>query len=293
MGGERTGTGKHVFCCLAVLICLSLPGCGSFDNAYDRSPVLRMLWPRDEAKEHLMYAQKLLAQGDYQAALEENQKVITLAHKSPPSDEALYNSGLIYAYPDNPDRDYDKSAAFLNRVVSEYPQSAWAESARVWARVIGENKELVRLTQAPAEMTQKDEGEQSKAEQHILQAKSLAARGKYDAALEENQKVLSLSNNSPPANEAMYNMGLIYADPGNPKRDYVKSIAIFKRLIKEYPQGTLTEQAKVWVQVLQDSENSKRVAAGLAQENEKLKHMIEESKKVDMEIEEKKREKTR
>ena len=73
----------------------------------------------------------------------------------------------------------------------------------------------------------------------------------------------------------------------------MKSITLFKRLIKEYPRSARTEQAKVWVQSLQESENSKRVAAAFTQENEKLKHMIEESKKVDMEIEEKKRDKTR
>jgi len=291
MGGERTGTRKHFFCFLAVLICLLLSGCEAFDNTLNRSPVLRTLWPRDEPREHLVRAQELLVQGEYEAALEEDRKVLSLAQNSPPSDEALYNSGLIYAHPDNPNRDYDKSAAFLKRVVSEYPRSPRAESARIWARVIKENEELKESSQAPAGTAQEDG--QVKADQRILQAQKLAARGRYDAALEENQKVLSLSNNSPPGNEALYNMGLIYADPGNPKRDAAKSIAIFKRLIKEYPQGSLAEQAKVWVQVLQDSENSKRTAASLTQENEKLKHVIEESKKVDMEIEEKKREQAR
>jgi hypothetical protein len=73
----------------------------------------------------------------------------------------------------------------------------------------------------------------------------------------------------------------------------VKSIAVFKRLIKEYPQSPWTEQAKIWVQVVQDNENARRVATTVAQENDKLKRMIEESKKVDIEIEEKKREEAR
>jgi hypothetical protein len=47
------------------------------------------------------------------------------------------------------------------------------------------------------------------------------------------------------------------------------------------------------VQIIQESESAKRVAATLTQENDKLKHMIEESRKVDVEIEEKKREKVR
>jgi tetratricopeptide (TPR) repeat protein len=131
------------------------------------------------------------------------------------------------------------------------------------------------------------------ARHHLVQARKLLVQGDYEAALEENQKVLSLAANGPPGDEALYNMGLIYADPRNPKRDYAKSISFFKRLIKEYPQSLYSERAKIWVQIIQESESAKRVAATLTQENDKLKHMIEESRKVDIEIEEKKREKVR
>jgi hypothetical protein len=62
---------------------------------------------------------------------------------------------------------------------------------------------------------------------------------------------------------------------------------------KEYPQSAWTEQAKIWVPVMQESENVKRIAANLTQENDRLKRMIEESKKVDIQIEEKKREQAR
>ena len=179
MGRKRTGTGKYFCCCIAILTCLSLSHCASLDGSLDRSVILKKFLPQDEARQHLLQAEKLLAQGEYEAALEENQKVLSLVGNNPPGDEALYSSGLIYAH------------------------------------------------------------------------------------------------------------------PGNPKKDYVKSIVVFKRLIKEYPQGPRAEQAKIWVQVLQESENSKRVAATVTQENDKLKRMIEESKKVDIEIEEKKRERAR
>jgi tetratricopeptide (TPR) repeat protein len=124
---------------------------------------------------------------------------------------------------------------------------------------------------------------------HLIRAQKLLVQGDYEAALEENQKALSLSANKPPGDEALYRMTLVYAHPGNPKRDYVKSIATFKRLIKEYPQSAWTEQAKIWVQVVQESENAKRMVASLSQENDRLKRIIEESRKVDMQIEEKKR----
>lgn len=134
---------------------------------------------------------------------------------------------------------------------------------------------------------------QDEPRQHLIRAQKLLVQGDYEPALEETQKTLSLSPGKPPGDEALYNIGLIYAYPGNPKRDYVKSIATFKRLIKEYPQSAWTEQAKIWVHVMEESENAKRVAASVTQENDKLRRIIEESRRVDMEIEEKKRQNVR
>jgi len=134
---------------------------------------------------------------------------------------------------------------------------------------------------------------QDQPRQHLVRAQELLAQGDYEAALEEDQQALSLSANNPPGDEALYSIALVYAHPGNPKKDYAKSIAAFKRLVKEYPQSSFTEQAKIWVQVMQESENAKRTAISVGQENDRLKRIIEESREVDMEIEEKKREKVR
>lgn len=53
----------------------------------------------------------------------------------------------------------------------------------------------------------------------------------------------------------------------------------FRRLIRDHPKSPLAEQAKAWIDVLQ--------------ENERLNQVIEKSKRVDIEIEEKRREKAK
>jgi hypothetical protein len=73
-------------------------------------------------------------------------------------------------------------------------------------------------------------------------------------------------------------MSLIYAHPGNPKKDYQRATALLRRLIKEHPESPFADMAKVW--------------NGVLQENEKLTEMIEKTKRVDIEVEEK-RKKTR
>jgi tetratricopeptide (TPR) repeat protein len=148
---------------------------------------------------------------------------------------------------------------------------------------------------------------QDEPRQHLARAEQLLAGGEYEASQRENQTALSLSANKPPGDEALYNMGLIYVHPGNPGKDYPKAIDAFTRLSAEYPESPRAVHARILVQVIQESEKTrralgaavqaneklKRASAEVVQENERLKRVIEQSTKVDIEIEEKKKERTR
>lgn len=104
---------------------------------------------------------------------------------------------------------------------------------------------------------------------HLLVGQRLLAGGDFKGALRENQAALSLADKGPPGDQALFNMGLIYAHYDNPEKDYKKSIGYFKQLVAAYPRSGLREQAKIWVGVLD---------------------VIEKSKQVDIEIEMKKKE---
>lgn len=71
---------------------------------------------------------------------------------------------------------------------------------------------------------------------------------------------------------ALYNMGLIYVHYKNPNKKYEKAKAVFERVVKEYQDSPLAEEAKIWAGVLQ---------------------VIEKFKQVDIDIEEKKKELSR
>jgi hypothetical protein len=122
--------------------------------------------------------------------------------------------------------------------------------------------------------------------EHLLRARKLLEQRDYDGSFKENQKILSLSGQNPPGDEALFNMGLIYAHSGNPKKDNMRSIGFFKKLTKDYPYSPLAVQARIWTGILQENEK-------LSQTIQKLNQVIEESKQVDIEIEEKKREKAK
>lgn len=138
----------------------------------------------------------------------------------------------------------------------------------------------------------------------LVEAQKLFDRGDYEGALKRNQKVLSLIGNAPPGDEALFNIGLIYAHHGYSKRNYGKSLDHFKKLVKVFPRSPLAGKAKIWIGVLQEyekqnaeMEDANKSVKKMQMENERLNKEIEElkktitkSKQIDIEIEGKKKE---
>jgi len=118
----------------------------------------------------------------------------------------------------------------------------------------------------------------NEAQVYLLRGQALLSQSNYDGALSEFQKVLALPPDKPLKDEALFDIGLVYAHLGNPHRDVEKSLEFFKRLINHYPKSSLAEQAKMWV--------------GILEENEKLNQVIQRMKQVDIEIEEMRRKRT-
>ena len=251
---------------------------------------------RGEAYQSLLQGQRLLAEGDYEAALLENEKVISLSSTGPLADQALFNIGMIHVHPGNPKKDHAKSVLFFKKLAEEYPRNPLAEEARVWIVMIQEHD---RLNQVIRTLGQKVEQLNKERESvRALYSEKLLAPGDVERAVRENQKIISSSPPSPHVDQALFNMGLIYAHPGSHKKDYGKSVAFFQKLIKDHPQSPRLEEAKVLIGMLQ--ENDKLIRAverlTLAIEDskktvERLNRVIEESRKVDVQIEEKRREK--
>jgi tetratricopeptide (TPR) repeat protein len=157
------------------------------------------------------------------------------------------------------------------------------------------SKTRVEVSSAPTKKT-----EQLKSEGHLQLGQKLLARGDFEGSLKEHQKALSLSGKNPPGDEALFQIGLIYAHPENPKKDYEKSLDQFKRLVKDYPESPRVDEARIWTGNLQEIQKLKQANDRLSQANEKLNQTIEnlnqliqKSKQVDIQIEEKKREKAK
>jgi tetratricopeptide (TPR) repeat protein len=124
------------------------------------------------------------------------------------------------------------------------------------------------------------------AREHLIMGRQYLAQGNYGNALKEQEKVISIAGDNSPADEALFSLAVIFAHPTNPARDYGKSISYCKKLIKDYAKSPLVEQAQTIIGILQENDKLNRTV-------ERLNTIIEESKKVDIEIEQKKREKVK
>jgi hypothetical protein len=130
------------------------------------------------------------------------------------------------------------------------------------------------------------DSQSDQAREHVTLARKYLAQGNYVGALKEHEKVISLAGVNFPVDESLLFLGLIYAHPANPAKDYGKSLFYCRKLIKEYPKSSLVEQAKAIIGILQENDKLNRTI-------ERLNGIIEGSKKVDIGIEQKKREKVK
>ena len=96
---------------------------------------------------------------------------------------------------------------------------------------------------------------------HLQQVRERIDNGDCDAAvrLYQNDLARPAGDRERQADEALFNLGLLYAHYANPKKDYQTALGCFTRLVKEYPRSPLVEEARIWTSVLESMEKSKRV----------------------------------
>lgn len=116
-------------------------------------------------------------------------------------------------------------------------------------------------------------------------AQQLLMRGDYDGSVVEYEKALRLAHNRSPADAALFKLGLIYCDPQNPNRDEQKGVISFMQLLAAYPESPWAAEARVWLALLdekerskQEIEKSKQAIEKSDEEIERLKQLVEKSK---------------
>jgi len=104
--------------------------------------------------------------------------------------------------------------------------------------------------------------------------------GDFDGSLKAFQRVAATAQDRPPADVAVYQTGVVYAHPYNPKRDLHKAMSAFSKVVRSYPSSGWVEQARAWVEVLKEAEDSKQEAEQSRQSVEKSRQELEKNRQA-------------
>ncbi len=86
---------------------------------------------------------------------------------------------------------------------------------------------------------------ESQAKSTFKEANDLFSQGSYNASLGKYQQIIEVY--PPAADKVLFEMGIIYAYPGNEQKDYQKSLECFRRLIKDYPESGYRKDSEMMV----------------------------------------------
>ncbi|MGH7851828.1 MAG: hypothetical protein ACREP3_00175 [Candidatus Binatia bacterium] len=108
----------------------------------------------------------------------------------------------------------------------------------------------------------------------------MLVHGDFDGSLKAFESVVLTAQDKPPADVAVYQSGVVYAHPHNPKRDLHKAMSAFSQVVTSYPSSAWVEQARAWVEVLKEAEDSKQKAEQSRQEIEKSQLELEKNRQA-------------
>jgi hypothetical protein len=179
MGGQQTGTRKHVSfflaCCL--VSAFGMAGCADFPGIYRRPGGPETIQGVSErGQERISKARVLYDHGEYRAALREAEAVLKTQFQGA-SDEALFLTGLIYAHPNNPDRDWQESLKRFRRLKEAFPVSGTNEGAELYAlliaQIVEQEKTIGDLEKKRTELLKTVEAEKGKGKERQQETERL------------------------------------------------------------------------------------------------------------------------
>ncbi len=103
-----------------------------------------------QAKSAFKEANDLFNQGSYNASLGKYQQIIEVY--PPAADKVLFEMGIIYAYPGNEQKDYQKSLDCFRRLITDYPESGYRKDSEMMVFTI--NNVTVKDTTITAQQMQ-------------------------------------------------------------------------------------------------------------------------------------------
>jgi tetratricopeptide (TPR) repeat protein len=112
----RMGEQRYLFFIGIIISSILICGCSPFNERF-------------QAKSAFEAANDFFSQASYQASLHEYEQII--AKYPTTADRALFEMGIIYAYPKNQQKDYQKALDCFEKLIKDYPGSSYRQDSEM------------------------------------------------------------------------------------------------------------------------------------------------------------------
>ncbi len=219
-----------------------------------------------------------MAAGFFETVIEQSNKVLEQSETKPPADVALYSLGEVYSHHAYEGKDYELARQYFIRLIENFPDSTLTSEAQTFVSLFdtfkAKEEDIASKEQdiASKEKRIADLEKTSIAEKHdpVVLAHKIGINKNFETAVKKNTAILKNAGKNPPGDAALYNLGLIYANIENPSKDYKKSQAFFKLLIKDFPGSPLADEAKVWLGLFEVIEKMQQIDIDIEQQKKQL-----------------------
>jgi outer membrane protein assembly factor BamD (BamD/ComL family) len=199
-----------------------------------------------------------LAAGFFETVIQQSKQVLAENETEPPADVALYSLGEVYAHYDYEGRDYVLSQYYFEKLIESFPDSKLTSEAKTYISLF----ETIAAKEKMATVKQKSVS--------VTKHKRVVENQNFEEAVEKNLQILDKTGEKKPADEALYNLGLIYAHINNPAKDYKKSQIYFQALVQQFPDSEFAEEGQIWLGLFETIEKIQQIDIDIEQQKKQI-----------------------
>ena len=226
-----------------------------------------------QSQQQLSKYRYYMASGFYDTVIQQCREVLSDSETRPPADLALYVLGEVYANYSYQGKDYELSRQYFEKLLNNFPYSPLASEAKTYLglyAVLDARDRTIAALQEKNAQAEAAVAEAEKASESTTLPHPLVENRNFEEAARKNELILKEAGSSPPADEALYNLGLIYANNDNPAKDYGKAQKYFSLLTREFPNSPLAEEAQIWLGLFKVFEKMRQIDLDIEQQKKQL-----------------------
>jgi hypothetical protein len=112
-------------------------------------------------------------------------------------------------------------------------------------------------------------------EEHLVRSKNYMSQGEFKLSLQESHTAYKLYPQSL-GDQALFQIGLIYAHPANPQQNFQKAKEAFTELLRKYPQSSLKTRTALWILIIRDFQDTGDQLQAKKNENDRLRFELKQ-----------------